>query len=109
VEKQEGTDPDVKIRVSKVRASFLQLKEVWTSKYLSTNTKIGLFNSNVKSVLLHGAETWRTTVNTTKEIQTFTSNCLRRILPIRWPENISNEELWERTKMWRSANAAEYV
>jgi hypothetical protein len=41
-------------------------------RYLSTNTKIRLFNSNVKSVLhiLYGTETRRTTVNTTKKIQT---------------------------------------
>jgi hypothetical protein len=62
-------------------------------------TNFRLFNSNVKSELhvLYGAETWRTTVNTTKKIQTFITNCLRRILQIRWPDNISNEELWQRT------------
>jgi hypothetical protein len=45
--------------VSIARAAFLQLKEIWTSRYLSTNTKIKLFNSNVKSMLhvLYGAET----------------------------------------------------
>jgi hypothetical protein len=80
VDKQGGTDADVKIRVGKAKAAFRQLKEVWTSRYLSTNTTIRLFNSNVKSVLLYGAETWRTTVNTTKKIQTFINNCLRRIL-----------------------------
>jgi hypothetical protein len=37
----------------------VQLKEIWTSRYLSTNTKIRLFNSNVKSMLhvLYGADT----------------------------------------------------
>jgi hypothetical protein len=93
VDKQGETDADVKIRVSKARAAFLQLKEVWTSRYLSTNTKFRLFNSNVKAVLLYVAETWRTTVNTTKKTQTFTNNCLRMVLRIRWPDNISNEEL----------------
>jgi hypothetical protein len=57
VDKQAGTHANVKIRVSMARAAFLQLKEVWTSRYLSTNTKIRLFNSNVKSILLCGAET----------------------------------------------------
>jgi hypothetical protein len=54
VDKQRGADANVKIRVRKVRAAVLQLKEVWTSRYLSTNTTIRLFNSNVKSVLLYG-------------------------------------------------------
>jgi len=33
-----------------------------------------------------------------KKIQTFIKTCLRRILRIRWPINISNRELWERTR-----------
>ena len=47
---------------------------------------------------LYGAETWRTTVTAMKRIQTFINTCLRRILRIRWPDRISNEELWQRTR-----------
>ena len=55
--------------------------------------------SNVKSVLLlYGSETWRTTKASMKKIQTFFNTCLRRILNIRLPERISNEDLWRRTK-----------
>ena len=31
------------------------------------------------------------------KIQTFTNQCLRRILGIRWKDKISNENLWKRT------------
>ena len=100
VDKQGGTDANVRIRIGKARAAFLQLQKVWASRDLSVSTKIRLFNTNVKSVLLHGVETWRTTVMTTKKIQTFINNCLRRILRIRirWPDTIRNEELWQQTK-----------
>ena len=66
---------------------------------LSLHIKIRLFNSNVKSVLLSGAETWRTTNTTTKKLQTFINNCLRvrRILQNHWPNTISNSDLWEKT------------
>ena len=94
---QGGTDADVKTRIGKARAAFLQLKNVWASRDLSLNTKIRLFNSNVKAILLYGAETWRTTVATNKKIQTFINNCLRRILKIRWPATINNGDLWQRT------------
>ena len=67
IDKHGGTDADVKL----------------SSKVLSLHTKIRLFNSNVKSVLLYGAETWKTTNTTTKKLQTFINNCLRRILQIR--------------------------
>lgn len=49
------------------------------------------------SVLLYGSETWRVTKTSTHKLQTFTNRCLRNILNIRWPETISNEQLWDRT------------
>ncbi|VDP28927.1 unnamed protein product [Schistosoma margrebowiei] len=52
---------DVKAQIGKARASYLQLKNIWISKQLSTNTKVRIFNTNVKIALLYGAETWRTT------------------------------------------------
>ncbi|VDP38489.1 unnamed protein product [Schistosoma margrebowiei] len=34
-----GSDADVKARICKARAAYLQLKNIWNSKQLSTNTK----------------------------------------------------------------------
>ncbi|VDP25683.1 unnamed protein product [Schistosoma margrebowiei] len=34
-----GSDADVKARIGKARAAYLQLKNIWNSKQLSTNTK----------------------------------------------------------------------
>ena len=64
---------------------------------MTSNTKVRFFNTNVKAVLLYGAETWRTTAATTKRVQVFINSCLRKILHIRWPDTIRNKELWERT------------
>ncbi|VDO84442.1 unnamed protein product, partial [Schistosoma margrebowiei] len=79
------------------RTAFLQLKNIWNSKQLSTNIKVRIFNTNVKAVLLYGAETWRTTTTTIKKVQVFINSCLRKILNIHWPDTISNSLLWERT------------
>jgi len=97
VDIQGGAEADVKARIGKARAVFLQLKNVWSSKDLTLQTKIRIFNSNVKPVLLYGSETWRTAVATTKKVQTFINSCLRRILRIRWPITINNEDLWQKT------------
>ena len=59
-------------------------------------TKLRIFNSNVKSVLLYGCETWRTTQTMQQMIQIFFNTCLRRIYKIQWQEEIRNEDLWER-------------
>ena len=58
--------------------------------------KLRIFNSNVKSVLLYGCETWRTTQTMQQKIQTFFNTCLRCIYKIQWQEKIRNEDLWER-------------
>ncbi|VDP63098.1 unnamed protein product [Schistosoma curassoni] len=70
---------------------------IWDSKQLSTNIKVRIFNTNVKAVLLYGAETWRTTTTTIKKVQVFINSCLRKILNINWPDTISNSLLWGRT------------
>lgn len=88
-----GTEEDVKARIGKARTAFNILNKIWKTKNISLNTKLKIFNSNVKTVLLYGSETWRTTKHITNKLQTFTNHCLRRILRIFWPTS-----LWERTK-----------
>ncbi|VDP47812.1 unnamed protein product [Schistosoma curassoni] len=97
VDYQGGSDADVKGRISKARAAFLHLKNIWNSTQLSTNIKVRIFNTNIRTVLLYGAETWRTTTTVIKKIQVFINSCLRKILSIYWPDTVSNSLLlWER-------------
>ncbi|VDP30550.1 unnamed protein product [Schistosoma margrebowiei] len=97
IDEQGGSDADVKARIGKARTAFLQLKNIWNSKQLSTNIKVRIFNTNVKAVLLYGAETWRTTTTAIRKVQVFMNSCLRKILNIHWPDTISNSLLWKRT------------
>ena len=93
-----GTEEDDEARCKKARAAFSVLRPIWTSKFISLWTKIRIFDSNMKSVLLYGSETWRLTKKIISELQTFTNRRLRYILGVWWPRKISNEELWQRTK-----------
>ena len=97
VDTRGGTEADVKTRISKARAAFHILRNVWKSRVIGKTTKIRLFNTNVKSVLLHGAETWQMNKTTLKSMQTFVNQCLRIILGIQWMDKVSNKDLWERT------------
>ena len=56
-----------------------------------------LFNSNVKSVLLYGCESWSLTKTSSTKLQTFINTCLRKILGVSWPDRIRTEDLWKRT------------
>ncbi|VDP31666.1 unnamed protein product [Schistosoma margrebowiei] len=90
---QGGSGADVKASISKARKAFLLLKNIWNSKHLSTNIKVRIFNTNVKTVLQYGAEAWRTTTTIIKKVQVFINSCLRKILNIHWPDTISNSVL----------------
>ena len=60
VDQQGGTDRDVTARIGKAIAAFVLLKNIWASGGINMRTMIRIFNSNVKSVLLYGRETWQT-------------------------------------------------
>ncbi|CAH8572666.1 unnamed protein product [Schistosoma curassoni] len=77
IDEQGGSDADVKAQIGKARAAYLQLRNIWNSKQLSSNTKVRIFNTNVKTVLLNGAETWRTTKAIIQKIQVFINSYLR--------------------------------
>ena len=98
VDNTRDTEADVRARIGKARAAFQQLKNVWRLSLLGSSTKIKIFSTIAKPALLYGAETWRTTVAIMKRIQTFINTCLRRILKIRWPDIISNQDLRKRTR-----------
>lgn len=92
-----GSDEDVKARIGKARYAFITLRPVWRSTSLSVHNKLRIFNTNVKSVLLYGSETWRVTHTLTKKLQAFVNGCLRSILKIKWTDKIKNTDLWKQT------------
>ncbi|XP_073668649.1 uncharacterized protein [Paramisgurnus dabryanus] len=92
-----GSDEDIKARIGKARYAFITLRPVWRSTSLSVRNKIRIFNSNVKSVLLYGSETWRVTNTLTNKLQVFVNGCLRSLLKIRWTDKLTNTDLWQRT------------
>jgi hypothetical protein len=77
-----GTTLDVSRRIQKARGAFAKLRKVWQSTLMTTDTNIKVFNACVKSVLLHGCETWLVTNELRRKIQTFITR------------TISNRELW---------------
>ena len=60
--------------------------------------QIRIFNTNVKSVLLYGCETWKFTKIIIHQLQVLVNRSIRRIMKIFWPVQISNQEMWARAK-----------
>ena len=72
------------IRVGKAGAVFLKMKKVWISGGIPLKTKLRLFNARVMSVLLYGSETWKGLKEIEIKLRVFESNCLRKIMNIKW-------------------------
>jgi hypothetical protein len=53
------TEADTTVRIRKAQIAFSALNKIWDSTAYSTQTKLGIFNTNVKAVLLYGCETWK--------------------------------------------------
>jgi len=67
-------------------------------QHTPNNTEIRIFSTNVKSVVLYGCETWKLTKTIMHQLQVLVNRCIRRILKIFWPVQISNQEQWARAK-----------
>jgi hypothetical protein len=93
-----GVEVDIRNRLNRARAAFTTLKPVWVSTKLKTMTKLRIFNSNVKSVLLYACESWLASKQATNLLQTFVNWCLRCILKIYWPAVILKQQLWQITQ-----------
>ena len=96
IDREGGTEAEVKSRIGKAQAAFLALNKICRTREISLKTKLKLFNSNVKSVLLYGCETWNASGSCIRKIQVFINKCLRKILRIGWMDRITNEEVWRR-------------
>jgi hypothetical protein len=67
--------------------------------------KFRIFRCNVKVFLLYGCETWKVTKGHTRVLKTFVNRLLTKIFQVFWPNFVSNEELWRRTRKKISGSA----
>lgn len=97
ISKNNATSKDISNRLQKANISFHQLNKTWKSRNISLKTKIMIYNSNVLSILLYGAECWRTTLKDNQRLSGFHTKSLRKICRIYWPNKISNDALYKTT------------
>ena len=75
----------ISTRIGLAAQAFNRLNNVWKSSSLHTKfkTKLKIYNSSVRSVLLYASGTWRTNKKIESRIRGFEGRCLGRILRIR--------------------------
>ena len=96
VSKQGGGGDDIVNRIRKVRVSFMKLKQIWSLNVYTLRSKLRLFNTLVKLVLLYKSETWKINEGDNRKLDNYL--CLRRILQIRWPYIVANRDILAKTK-----------
>jgi hypothetical protein len=96
-----GTEGDITARIRKGQIAFSALNNIWHSTAYSTQTDLCIFNTKVKAVLPCGCETWKKQKSVTAKLKVFVNKCLRKILRMFWPDQITNSELWKRKEQPR--------
>ena len=92
-------ESEFKERIKKAEQAMGMLRTVWQSNQLSIHTKIKLYISLVRSVLLYGHQSWYSTSTTDAKFLAFENKALRRILGIRWHQHITNAAVREVTNV----------
>ncbi|GFR88115.1 hypothetical protein ElyMa_004243400 [Elysia marginata] len=91
-----GDTEDVERRKQLSNVALHKLKNVWISKdKIKRETKIKLYKSLVKSILIYNCGTWALTQTEANKLDTFHRKQLRNILDIHYPTLISNKSLYK--------------
>ena len=76
---------EVKIKLAIATQHLSKLKKIWSSKNISTKTKMSLVRWVVNSIALYCCESWTLTPNLEKRIAAFEMRCFHRLLQIPYP------------------------
>nr|VZI39179.1 unnamed protein product [Spirometra erinaceieuropaei] len=88
----EQSKDDIVSRIDAARWVFSSLRKCfWNRRDLSIATKIRVYRSSVRSVLLYGCECWALRVADERKLEVFDHHCLRIILPVKLTDFVSNE------------------
>lgn len=74
-----GVTEDVNKCINKAKRAFATLRPIWRSEESRAKTYFQIFESNVKSVLIYGCETWKETKHLTHKLQVFINRSLKNI------------------------------
>ena len=88
-------DNGVERRKQLVTVAVYKLNNVWIkSNKLKTSTKIKLYKSQLKSILLYNCGTWALTLTEEERLNAYYRKQLQKILNIRYHKKITNKSLY---------------
>ena len=90
------TDQEVKIRIAQAKSTFIQMKDILTTRNISIALRLKTVDLYIYPIVLYGAETWTMYKGTSDKIQALEMWILRRMLKISWKDKVSNKEVLSR-------------
>ena len=97
-QEQLSAGPSLILLFPQILASISYRLNPYTAKWLWSRRLTHPGFCSIISIFSLLYSTWRVTKNITDKTQAFVNRCLRYILGIRWPNTISNEDLWLKTQ-----------
>jgi|GEM_PF-4699558 len=93
-----GNEEDINRRKQLAMTAFFKHKHILTSKKINLKTRMRLLDAYVTSIFMYNSELWTLTKKQEEMIDAFQRNILRKVMNVRWPYIITNEELHYRTE-----------
>ena len=92
-----GDEEDVKRRKRLSNAALTKLLNVWIKgDKIKRKTKLKLYRSLVKSILVYNCGTWALTKSEEEKLNAFHHKQLRKVLNIKYPVKITNSSLYNK-------------
>ena len=89
-------EKDVERRKQQATVALYKLNNVWIKgNQLKTSTKIKLYKSQVKSILLYNCATCALILSEEERLNAYHRKQLKKILNIRYPKKITNKSLYK--------------
>jgi len=89
--------PDLTCHIGLACAVITSLKQIWSDKHLTLDTKLCIYQTLVLSMLLYAADTWTLLSADVRTLDAFHQKCLIQLLRIRWYDRVRNDEVLQRT------------
>ena len=94
-----GDAEDVSRRKNLASAALHRMWKVWLGpSKTSESTRLRLYNCYVLPILLYNCGTWALTYSMPRSIESFHRRQLRKVIGVHYPNTISNDQVYVRTK-----------
>ena len=98
VASDRDAEADVRCRIGRAATVFKRMTSIWSSKAITTRTKIRLYSTLVLPTAIYAAETWKLTYKIAHKLNVLHQCCLRKILHISYRDRVTNEEVLRRAE-----------